>query len=143
MENKTMDSDPARSVETLTSSPRLKAWDSRVPMSGCLGAHHGTAVGRGLLRSRRPTLSPAGATPAMPAASLVTFPDAGRCRDLGISPGDSVVLARVADGTDTSRRACPRPKAPGYARRQTGWASPGPKVRGLRSRSPVNFGGAL
>jgi hypothetical protein len=97
---------------TLTSS-RLKAWDSRVPMSGCLGAHHSTAVSQGLLRSRRPTLSLAGATPAMPAASLVTFPDAGRCRDLGISPGDSVVAHTVTAGADNSRRACPRPEGRG------------------------------
>src|SRR4029450_12942976 len=82
-------------------------------MSGCLGAHHSTAVSRGLLRSRRPTLSLAGATPAMPAASLVTFPDAGRCPDLGISPGDSVVGHTVTAVTDKSRRACPRPKGRG------------------------------
>src|SRR5258705_9758949 len=80
-------------------------------MSGCLGAHHSTAVSRGLLRLRRPTLSLAGAAPAMPAASLVTFPDAGRCRDLGISPGDSVVANTVTDVADKSRRACPRPKS--------------------------------
>ena len=81
-----------------------------MPMSGCLGAHHGTAVSRGRLRSRRPTLSRPGATSAMPAASLVTFPDAGRCPDLGISPGDSVVTVTVADVADKSRCACPRPK---------------------------------
>src|SRR5580692_3770874 len=92
--------------------PRLKAWDCRVPMSGCLGAHHGTAVGRGRLRSRRPTLSLAGATPAMPAASLVTFPDAGRCRDLGISPGDSVVANTVTAVAD-KRRAPPGDKRDG------------------------------
>jgi hypothetical protein len=89
-------SEAPRYVLYLDILPRLKAWDWRVPMSGCLGAHHSTAVSRGLLRLRRPTLSLAGATPAMPAASLVTFPDAGRCPDLGISPGDSVVAVTVA-----------------------------------------------
>ncbi len=84
-------------------------------MSGCLGAHHSTAVSRGPLRSRRPTLSLAGATPAMPATSLVTFPDAGRCLDLGISPGDSVVVVTVAGVADKFRRAC-RPAEPGGLR---------------------------
>jgi hypothetical protein len=97
---------------TIDILPRLKAWDSRVRMSGCLGAHHSTAVGRGRLRSRRPTLSLAGATPAMPAASLVTFPDAGRCRDLGISPGDSVVANTVTAVAD-KRRAPPGDKRDG------------------------------
>jgi hypothetical protein len=49
----------------------------------------------------------------MPAASLVTFPDAGRCPDLGISPGDSVVVATLAGDADKSRRACPRTEAGG------------------------------
>jgi hypothetical protein len=86
-------------------------------MSGCLGAHHGTAVSRGLLRSRRPTLSLAGATPAMPAASLVTFPDAGRCGDLGISPGDSVVASTVTAVAD-KRRAPRGDKRDGLTRDQ-------------------------
>src|ERR1700737_443084 len=101
---------PGRRIDIL---PRLKARDWRVPMSGCLGAHHSTAVNRGILRLRRPTLSLAGATPAMPAASLVTFPDAGRCPDLGISPGDSVVAVPVAGVADKSRRACPPAEARG------------------------------
>jgi hypothetical protein len=33
---------------------------------------------------------------------LVTFPDAGRCPDLGISPGDSVVAVTVAGVADKS-----------------------------------------
>ena len=97
-----------RDISNLDILPRLTAWDSRVPMSGCLGAHHSTAVGRGRLRSRRPTLSLAGATPAMPAALLVTFPDAGRRPDLGISPGDSVVAMTVAVPADISPRRLPR-----------------------------------
>jgi len=104
---------PGCEIVGLDILPRLKAWDWRVPMSGCLGAHHSTAVSRGLLRLRRPTLSLAGATPAMPAASLVTFPDAGRCPDLGISPGDSVVAVTVAGVADKSRRACPPAEARG------------------------------
>jgi hypothetical protein len=82
-------------------------------MSGCLGAHHSTAVSRGLLRLRRPTLSRAGATPAMPAASLVTVPDAGRCPDLGISAADSVVAGTGTGVADKSRRACPPAEASG------------------------------
>ena len=93
--------------------PRLRAWDWRVPMSGCLGAHHSTAVSRGLLRLRRPTLALAGATPTMPAASLVAVPDAGRCPDLVISAGDSVVAVTVAGVADKSRRACPPAEARG------------------------------
>ena len=49
----------------------------------------------------------------MPAASLVAFPDAGRCPDLGISPGDSVVAVTVAGVADKSRRACPPAEARG------------------------------
>jgi hypothetical protein len=49
----------------------------------------------------------------MPAASLVTFPDAGRCPDLGISPGDSVVVVTLAGVADKSRRACPPTEAGG------------------------------
>jgi hypothetical protein len=106
------DADGARSSRA-TVTAALSIASTRVPMCGCLGAHDGTAASRGLLRLRRPTLSRAGATPAMPAASLVTFPDAGRCRDLGISPGDSVVASTVADVADKLRRACPRPEGRG------------------------------
>jgi hypothetical protein len=105
--------DRARMVE-FDILPRLKAVDSRVPMSGCLGAHHSTAVSRGRLRLRRSTLSLAGAAGVcVSAASPITFPDAGRCPDLGISPGDSVVVTTVADHADTSLMRLPRPEGRG------------------------------